>query len=338
MKNVVLGLVKGYAFEQIRPFVASLRATDYAGDICLFYSDLDESTVNSLREYDVDMVPFTMGTVNLGFKRIYIFSLLQRISHTLGVVFPVHRLFAGLVNTLASRSKKGEEYLAKCRIAAKSFNVYCVRFPLYYLYLAQNRGRYANVMLTDVRDVIFQRDPFAFEFGDDLCVFIEDDRQKMEDCPYNSEWLKTGFGEDVLREIGNEIPSCSGTTIGGYQAIMEYLELMVDQMLQLKSHPSGMDQGVHNYLLYKQQLKNVRIFQNRLGPVFTMGKTVDLPTAFDDEGFVLNKDGSIAHVLHQYDRHFELGKLEWSEGLETIKLRSPNHLPPENIKPSAGLA
>ncbi|MBC8032313.1 MAG: hypothetical protein H7Z16_19675 [Pyrinomonadaceae bacterium] len=311
MKNLVLGLVKGYTFEQIYPFVASLRATDYTGDICLFYSDLDASAVNSLREYDVELIPFTMGTVNLGFKRVYIFSLLQRIYHTpLGRLFPLHRFFAGLVNVAASTSKSGEEYLAKCRLAVKSFNVYCVRFPLYYLYLAQNRGRYAKVMLTDVRDVIFQRDPFDFEFGTELCVFMEDDRQKMQDCPSNSLWLKTGFGEDVLREIGHEIPSCSGTTIGGYQAIMQYLELMIDHMLPLKSHPSGMDQGVHNYLLYKQRLKSVRVFQNRLGPVFTLGKTVDLPTAFDDEGFVLNQDGSVAHVLHQYDRHIERGKLK----------------------------
>ena len=104
---------------------------------------------------------------------------------------------------------------------------------------------------------------------------------------------------------------------------MEYLELMVDQLLRLKSHPNGMDQGVHNYLLYKQQLKNVRIFQNRLGPVFTMGKTVDLPTAFDDQGFVLNQDGSIANVLHQYDRHIKLDKLKLDEQGDAVKLTIP---------------
>lgn len=330
-KNLVMGLVKGYTFEQIYPFVASLRGTDYAGHICLFYSDLDASTVNSLREFDVELVPFTMGTVNLGFRRLYVFSLLQRIYDSpLSLLFPLHRLFAGLVNFAASRSKNGEEYVAKCRLAVKAFNVYCVRFPLYYLYLAQNRGRYAKIMLTDVRDVIFQRDPFEFEFGTELSVFLEDDRQKMKDCPYNSRWLETGFGKDVLREIGNEIPSCSGTTIGGYHAIVEYLELMIDQMLRLKAHPSGMDQGVHNYLLYTQQLKNVRIFQNRLGPVFTLGKTVDLPTLFDEEGYVLNKDGTVAHVLHQYDRHMEQGKLEWTEKTVPIRLRSPRDLQAHN--------
>jgi hypothetical protein len=325
MKNLVMGLVKGYKYEQIRPFLASLRASGYSGDVCLFYSDLDPSAVQSLREYDVDMVPFTMGSTNLVLRRVYNFSLLNKLySSPLNSVYPMHRLFASLVDKISSRGN-GNQHIARARIAAKTFNVYCVRFPLYYLYLDQKRGQYANVMLSDVRDVIFQHDPFDFDFGDDLCVFLEDDRQQMGDCPYNSLWLRTGFGDKVLSELGHEIAACSGVTIGGYQAVMEYLELMVDHMLRLQAHPSGMDQGVHNYLLYTHQLENARIFHNRLGPVFTMGKTVDLPTAFDGEGFVVNQDGTRPFVLHQYDRHVENGKLEFDPIRGTLGLgaRSP---------------
>ena len=327
MKNLVMGLVRGYTFEQIRPFVSSLRATRYSGDICLLYSDLEEGAVESLREYDVNMVPFTMGTVNLALKRVYIFSLLNKIYRSpLNHVYPMHRLYAGLVDWVSSR-KNGDENILKARIAARTFNVYCVRYPLYYLYLATRRGQHARVMLSDVRDVIFQKDPFDFELSDGLCFFLEDDRQVIKDCRYNSEWLRSGYGEDALRDLGNKVASCSGVTIGGYDAVMQYLELMVDHMLRLKFHPSGMDQGVHNYLLYKREVKNVRLFHNQLGPVFTMGKTVDLPTTFNAEGFVLNKDGSVAHVLHQYDRHIEHGKLALSESAGKVKLtagESPN--------------
>ena len=323
MKNLVMGLVKGYQYEQIRPFVASLRATGYSGDICLLYSDLEDGAVESLREFGVDLVPFTLGSTNLVLRKVYNFALLNRIYRSpLNYLYPMHRLFATLVDKISS-SEKGNEQIARSRIAAKTFNVYCVRFPLYYLYLAGKRDQYARIMLSDVRDVIFQRDPFDFEFADELCVFLEDDRQKMGECPYNSLWIRTGFGDNVLSEIGNEIASCSGVTIGSYEAIMEYLELMVDQMVRLKAHPSGMDQGVHNYLLYTRQLKNARVFHNLLGPVFTMGKTVDLETSFDDEGFVLNKDRSVAHVLHQYDRHIETGKLKLEQQGETSKLSIP---------------
>ena len=313
MKNLVMGLAKGYQYELIRPFFASLRNTGYSGDICLFHSDLDERALRSLTDYDVDLVPFTMGTVNLLLKRVYIFSLLENIYRSpLKYLYPVHKLYYGLVNRFSSRRKE-EKNLLKCRIAAKTFNVYCVRFPLYYLYLARHRDKYARVMLSDVRDVVFQRDPFDFEFEEGLCFFMEDDREPMKNCPYNSTWLRTGYGEDALREVGEEIASCSGTTIGSTGAVMHYLELMVDHMLRLESHPAGMDQGVHNYLLYKNEIKNVKLFPNRLGPVFTMGKTVDLLTQFNAEGLVLNKDGTVAHVLHQYDRHVEAGKLEFDQ-------------------------
>jgi hypothetical protein len=322
IKNLVMGLVKGYRYEQIRPFLASLRNTGYAGDICLFYSDLEEQTLRSLSQFDVDLVPFTMGMVNLLSKRVYIFSLLNKIYRSpLKYIYPIHKLYYGLVDRLAAR-KNENKHLIKSQLASKTLNVYCVRYPLYYLYLARHRGKYAKVMLSDVRDVVFQRDPFDFEFADGLCFFLEDDREVMKNCPYNSAWLKTGYGEQTLREIGDEVASCSGITLGNTADIMNYLELMVDQLLRLKFHPNGMDQGVHNYLLYKKKLENVRLFPNRLGPVFTMGKTIDLPTRFDAAGFVVNEDDTVAHVLHQYDRHIESGMLEFDQDRLRVRRKS----------------
>jgi hypothetical protein len=321
MKNLVMGLVKGYSFEQLRPFVASLRATGYSGDICLFYADLDERTVNSLREYGVELVPFKFEPLNLLFKRVHPYAIMNRLLKLpLDFVYPANELFASLVN-LAASGKGDERAVAKYRIAAKFMNVYCVRFPLYYIHLARNRGKYANVMITDVRDVIFQRDPFDFDLGDEVCCFLEDPRELIKDCEYNTKWLNLGIGRGAVEEVGDNVVSCSGVTLGSYRAMMHYLEVMNEQMMRLKSHPNGMDQGVHNYVLYKRQLKGVRLFPNGLGPVLTMGKTTDLPTKFDAEGRVLNDDGTIPAVLHQYDRHIELDKLSLEERGDYIRLR-----------------
>jgi hypothetical protein len=217
----------------------------------------------------------------------------------------------------------GNASLTKAKVAAKMLNVYCVRYPLYYLYLAGKEERYENVMLTDVRDVIFQRNPFDFPNKGELCVFLEDERERLVDCRFNTLLINHGYGETVLKEIGENLISCSGVTIGGYAAIMRYLELMVDQMIRMKGHPIGMDQGVHNFLLYKEKLTGARVFANDSGPVFTMGKTVDLPTKFNQEGMVLNKAGEIANVLHQYDRHIEHGKLTLNETSSRVILSKP---------------
>lgn len=322
MKNLVMGLVKGYSFEQLRPFVASLRKTGYEGHVCLFYSELSEDTVRSLREYGVELVPFEMKRVNLLLKRPYPYALMNRVLKSpLNYLYPVNELYAGLVNFLAAR-RGGDPYVAKARIIANILNVYCVRFPLYYKYLAENAGKYENVMITDVRDVIFQRDPFDFDIGDEVCCFLEDDRTRINECRSNTAWLEQGIGGGALAEVGDNVTSCSGVTVGSYRAMMHYLQVMLDRMLLLKSHPHGMDQGVHNYVLYKRLLKDVRVFRNGRGPVLTMGKTVDLETRFDSEGRVLNDDGSVANVLHQYDRHLELGRLELVEQGGAVRLKA----------------
>ena len=318
MKNLVMGLVKGYSFEQLRPFVASLRETGYDGDICLFYADTDERTLASLREYGVELAPFKYEPLNLLSKRVYPYAIMNRL-----LKLPLaNELFADLVG-LAAAARGGDRAVSKYRIAARFLNVYCVRFPLYYVHLARNAGKYANVLISDVRDVIFQRDPFDFDLGDEVCVFLEDGRDRIRDCRFNTNWLKLGFGDGAVDEVGDNLVSCSGVTLGSYRAMMHYLEVMNEHLLRLKSHPNGMDQGVHNYVLYKQRLKGVRVFPNGRGPVLTMGKTTDMPTHFDERGRVLNDDGTVPGVLHQYDRHIELGRLALDESGGSVKLRPP---------------
>ncbi|HEX6184574.1 MAG TPA: hypothetical protein VFZ44_11880 [Pyrinomonadaceae bacterium] len=316
MKNLVMGLVKGYSFEQLRPFVASLRETGYDGDICLFYADIDERTLAGLREYDVELVPFKFEPLNLLFKRIYPYAIMNRL-----LKLPrANELFARLVG-LAASARGGDRNSARYSIAARFLNVYCIRFPLYYVHLARNAGKYANVLISDVRDVIFQRDPFDFDLGDEVCVFLEDPRDRIRDCRYNTLWLERGFGPGTVEEVGDNLVSCSGVTLGSYRAMMHYLEVMNEHLLRLNSHPHGMDQGVHNYVLYKQRLKGVRVFENGRGPVLTMGKTTDLPTRFDERGRVLNDDGTVPGVLHQYDRHIELNRLTLDESGGSVRLR-----------------
>ena len=316
MKNLVMGLVKGYSFEQLRPFVASLRETGYDGDICLFHADTDERTLTALREYGVELVPFKYEPLNLLSKRVYPYAIMNRL-----LKLPrANELFADLVG-LAASTRGGDRNVKRYRIAARFLNVYCIRFPLYYIHLARSAGKYANVLISDVRDVIFQRDPFDFDLGDEVCCFLEDERDRIRDCRYNTNWLKLGFGPGAVEEVGDNLVSCSGVTLGSYRAMMHYLEVMNEHLLRLKSHPNGMDQGVHNYVLYKRRLKDVRLFANGRGPVLTMGKTTDLPTRFDEQGRVLNDDDTVPGVLHQYDRHVELGRLALGESGGSVRLR-----------------
>ncbi len=52
-----------------------------------------------------------------------------------------------------------------------------MRFILYYEFLAEHRGEFENVLLTDSRDIFFQRDPFADNLGPGLHCFLESHTQ-----------------------------------------------------------------------------------------------------------------------------------------------------------------
>jgi hypothetical protein len=123
-------------------------------------------------------------------------------------------------------------------------------------------------------------------------------------------WLKSQFGQDVLDELANYTISCAGTTLGDLAGIMEYLSTMVllsMNALSLREHDG--DQGIHNYIFYKNLLSSAAIHENRRGPVMTMGAMKPEQAHLNVEGWVVNDDGSIPCALHQYDRLKDIQKV-----------------------------
>ena len=176
-----------------------------------------------------------------------------------------------------------------------SVSIHVFRYFLYQKFLRTVANKYDRVMITDVRDVLFQRDPFDFDMSS-LNVFLED--VTIGRCPYNSKWIGLRFGFIELIHLYNCTVSCSGVTIGRTQEMLEYLELMI-RFLNPTLNVLGYDQGVHNFLLHNHYIEP-KAFNNRSGPVLTMGyaKKIRVST----EGLVLNEDGLTVNIIHQYDR------------------------------------
>ena len=68
-----------------------------------------------------------------------------------------------------------------------------------------------RVLLADVRDVVFQRDPFDFDPGGSVCCFEEEASIPLRSSPINAGWVRQAFGQAVLDEIGDDPPCCVGT-------------------------------------------------------------------------------------------------------------------------------
>jgi hypothetical protein len=216
-RNVIIGTIKGYDFEVLRPFVMTLRRTGYSGDVVFFHSQVNSATLAKLsRCASVILIPFT-------------------------TVFPY----------LDEQYAAENNWDVKTRV--RNFGLYTLRYLLAYCYLKRHGSRYQEVLLTDTRDVIFQKDPFDFVHRDILCCFMERKGAVITDSEMNVRWIKQGFGKDELERLSNKPIICSGVTIGSVAHIVNYLETFIRTIINcnVRAEIDGIDQGVHNYLIHE---------------------------------------------------------------------------------------
>ena len=191
-----------------------------------------------------------------------------------------------------------------------------LRYFVYEQYLAGLAELPEKILLADVRDLVFQRDPFEIDPGDGLCCFLESDDMRLGTCVANSGWLACAYGKEVLERVGRQKISCSGTTLGTGAAVRNYLAAMtaglraIDERTPNIMHViAGIDQCVHNYLLYSDALPGTRLYSHEAGPIATLNYVAPEEFRFDDCGHLLNHKGDPYHVIHQYDRYEELAKM-----------------------------
>ena len=69
----------------------------------------------------------------------------------------------------------------------------------------------------------------------------------------------------------------------------------------------GLDQGIHNYLIYTSKIKDVRIIKDDSEMLSTISSHKPLSEIrLSKNNEVLNKDGNPVSVVHQYDRYWSL--------------------------------
>jgi hypothetical protein len=284
-RDVILTTLHGVRFEYAENFLLSLRRTGYQGEIVVFASRMKGEDIASLRRSGVTIVPFR-------FRRILVRRRLSRL-------WIIWRWFF----------RSGASPAAKETLAHAVFHLYYRRHLLYLQFLRKHRQDFDRVFLTDCRDVYFQADPFSWNLPRGLHVFLEEGFNKIGREIYHIRWIKSQFGQAVLDEIGGGTVSCAGTVMGDISSIMEYLSEMVSLTMQARSlHETDGDQGIHNYLIYKNRLSNVTVHDNRQGPVMTCGMTRPEDIRLNAQGFVINDAGKLMPVLHQYDRLPDLSK------------------------------
>lgn len=161
---------------------------------------------------------------------------------------------------------------------------------------------YDRVLLTDIRDVVFQGDPFARAPDGRVLFFLESDRT-IGDCAINGDWMTRAYGPAVTRELAKQPVSCAGTVMGTPDGLMEYLAHMVRDIVAVPPHHrfSGVDQAIHNHILARGLIDGAVAVAN-CGAVMTVPSTTPTGINLQDSGVITNPDGSISELVHQYDR------------------------------------
>jgi hypothetical protein len=171
-------------------------------------------------------------------------------------------------------------------------------------YLANLTEKPQFILMADVRDVVFQSNPFAYPFPAGLSVASECVRSSIGSSRGNAKWLWEVAGIRELRRLSGRTPICSGTTVGDYATIQPYLELMTTHLRRkfFWGMFDAIDQGLHNYFVHNQMVAPLRIYTNWNGPFLTLDSEVVSPEQKNPEGFLCNRDGSVVPIVHQYDR------------------------------------
>lgn len=307
----IMGLAVGYDLDVFKFFVGSLRATGFAGNIILGVKpDLEEDVWDYLKEQKVIKKPVEMtnNCTYTGFKQ-----------------------------------EDDEKYEQDCLESYPDYKISWGRFALYRDWLKDCATCTGEIMLTDVRDAFFQRDPFH-------------DREKLQSLMFFEEhpnsttnnWLTfdpvlacrnyTFHGEPML---------CSGSIMGSREGILDYIDVMLGEFDYWKDKDEcrfetiGDDQSIHNYLYYTNQFNNATVIPHRTGPIHVIGYEGSvilakaeanggigndtenwkewLPSEYNlidpTTGLILNKDGSPSPQIHQFDRIEPLLE-EWLEEME----------------------
>jgi hypothetical protein len=248
-RRLIVGAASRYKPAQMRPFIESLRATGYAGDVIIIVNFWNLALQAYLRRSG--MTPYRMWTT----RRIH--------------------------GPAATH-----------------------RYDFYARIARENLHRYDEMMVTDTRDVIFQRNPFVDLTSSACHYYAEHPTLTIGEEPTNLRWAKLFLPPADAAAVSRQRVSCCGIVIGGMAEMNAYLARMA---ADLKAVPlrdrrrGGADTSLHHRLAFLDGGVPGIVMENNVH-VATMGLEPDATYTVGADGVVRTADGDAPAILHQYDR------------------------------------
>ncbi|KAL3912785.1 MAG: hypothetical protein SGILL_006749 [Bacillariaceae sp.] len=215
--DAIFGFAKGLPKEGIVRFVGTLVEAKYAGDIVLALGRdvLDDTSQEGIafREY----LAYYGQNHNLVIHVIHLECTARSEKRSEDLCQAPYVFW----------NQKTKSYLPDPRVPR---HVTQMRFEYYWAW-SRYYSSNSRILVSDVRDVYFQLDPFS-ALPDDknmertMQVFVEDtDKFVVKTQRANSGWIRETRGEDELQRVGDNPIVCSGTTVGGQVAMVRCFDV-----------------------------------------------------------------------------------------------------------------
>ncbi len=279
--DMVLTSIYRLGAKTIEPFFRSLRLSGFTGPVVVLVAEIPEDCRTLLRRYDTTVVDIEYNGLPLSYL-----SLASKLWQSPKVIYRAY-LKGGFWKKDSSR------LLINC------WRYFCARD-----YLGKLTRRPEFVLLADVRDVVFQSDPFTYPFKPGLSAASECTRGTIGGSRGNLKWLWEVAGWREMRRLSDRAPICSGTTMADDATMTAYLDLMTQHMRRcyLWGLFDAIDQGLHNYFVHNRMIEPLHLCFNWKGPFLTLDSEIIRPESKNRDGYLCNSDGSVIPIVHQYDR------------------------------------
>lgn len=296
--RLILGCAYGFKSDNLTSFLRSLEILGYAGALHVYVdrkSDIDADALPLKVQLEQPM-PSPWSKWRTSYK-------LNQLFPKIGAQFLIDWVTDRLTMFCVRRRWRIPNFLLWNYYAHHYFMT--SRFFLYYNQIVSSDCK--QVMLSDLSDVLFFKNPFDLGFNQGVHAFAENESIPLGQQAINANWIAKGFGKEVLDQMSGETIYCAGTIIGERHAMLQFLEEFMRTVIEKKISKTmkGIDQGVFNYLVSYKKLPFVHKHRNGEG-ILTMG--ILPPGAFElkDDGVHYQGGREAMPILHQYNRHPEL--------------------------------
>jgi len=298
-RDLVLGLVHGYPAAMARPFLDSLRTVAPHAKIILASSEITASTRDELCTLGCTLLPYRYYHCTVAGRKVHL-------GNTRWGFF--HRRYAAWINALPGLSARTKLRL-RARIVRHFLDPNTRRFVEFFLTMREVLPNYDRVLLSDLRDVVFQANPFDLIKGEGIMYGLEDSTVTIGSHWGNSLWVEKVGGPAVRDALAPHRVSCVGVVLASGAVMAEYLDHLIEALTQPGfnlAHFHGADTGAHNIVVRRYSLPNQQFADFTTGGILNMHGLQPECIRWNLDGLLSDAQGRTIPIIHQYDRHPEV--------------------------------